>query len=69
MIMCCMNCVSAAEIGGSLGRVEDGSVRVGLPGAPGWTTTGFESRFCAQTDTDNRQARATAAKSLRSATE
>lgn len=40
MIMFCMNCVSAGECGGNVARVEGGSVRVGWPGAPGWTTTG-----------------------------
>lgn len=65
MIMCCMNCVSAAVCNGSFGRVEDGNVRVGLPGAPGWTTTGFEARFCADTGTNKKQARATEAKGLK----
>ena len=54
MIMCCMNCVSAAVCDGNFGRVDDGNVRVGLPGAPGWTTIGFVSRFCAETG-DNKQ--------------
>ena len=40
MIMFCMNCVSAGECGGNVARVEGGSVRVGWPRAPGWTTTG-----------------------------
>ena len=40
MIMFCMNRVSAGECGGNVARVEGGSVRVGWPGAPGWTTTG-----------------------------
>ena len=60
-----MNCTSAGEFGGNFGRVEEGSVRVGLPGAPGWTTIGvFGSAFCAETDSGNRQARATVAKIL-----
>jgi len=46
MIMFCMNCVSAGECGGKVARVVDGSVRVGWPGAPGWTITGVS---CAQT--------------------
>src|SRR5215469_12991480 len=42
--MPCMNCTSAGDAGGSLPLVVDGRVFVGLPGAPGWTTTGgFES--------------------------
>ena len=40
MIMFCMNCVSAGECGGNVARVVGGNVRVGCPGAPGWTTTG-----------------------------
>jgi hypothetical protein len=64
-----MNSVSAAVCGGNFGRVEDGNVRVGLPGAPGWTTIGFVSRFCAETGASNKQARATAAKNLKSVTE
>jgi len=35
-----MNCASAAEAGGSVALVVEGRVRVGFPGAPGWTTTG-----------------------------
>jgi len=46
MIMFCMNCVSAGECGGKVARVVDGNVRVGWPGAPGWTITGVS---CAQT--------------------
>jgi len=40
MIMPCMNCTSAAELGGSVALVEGGNVLVGWPGAPGWTTIG-----------------------------
>ena len=48
-----------------MARVEGGSVRVGWPGAPGWTTTGVAgSPCCAETDSDNKHARAPAAKSL-----
>src|ERR1044072_203405 len=57
MIMPCMNCTSAGEGGGSVALVEDGSVRVGSPGAPGCTTTGpEESACCAQTDNDDNAA-------------
>lgn len=49
MIIPCMNCTSAGEAGGSLTLVDDGRVRVGLPGAPGWTTTGAAGDCCAQT--------------------
>src|SRR4051812_32284661 len=39
MIMPCMNSMSFPEMGGSFALVFDGSVAVGWPGAPGWTTT------------------------------
>jgi hypothetical protein len=58
--MCCMNCTSAGEFGGSLALVEEGKVFVGFPGAPGWTTTGD---CCAKTDSANKQGRAMAAMS------
>jgi len=51
-----MNCTSARECGGNVALVEDGSFRVGWPGAPGWTTTG-DSACCAETQTDNKHAR------------
>jgi hypothetical protein len=35
-----MNSTSFCESGGSFAVVEDGSFRLGWPGAPGWTTTG-----------------------------
>src|SRR5262245_7676283 len=40
MIMPRMNSASACDAGGKVPVVEAGSFRVGLPGAPGWTTTG-----------------------------
>src|SRR5215467_2225608 len=40
MIMPCMNSTSFCESGGSFAVVEDGSFRLGWPGAPGCTTTG-----------------------------
>jgi hypothetical protein len=45
-----MNFTSAGECGGNIARVEDGSILVGWPGAPGWTTTGF----CAETGRENK---------------
>src|SRR5260370_36195156 len=39
MIMPCMNSTSACERGGSLALVDAGRVLLGLPGAPGCTTT------------------------------
>jgi len=59
-----MNCVSAGECGGSFARVDEGSVFVGCPGAPGWTTTGLRGACCAVTDSDKRQARVPAGTSL-----
>src|SRR5215213_2339707 len=51
MIIPCMNCTSAGECGGNVARVDDGSVRVRWPGAPGWTTIGAAgSDCCAETD-------------------
>jgi hypothetical protein len=59
-----MNCTSAGEIGGSLALVVEGSVRVGFPGAPGWTTTGFEVEVCcAETRKENKLASVLAAPS------
>jgi hypothetical protein len=59
-----MNCVSAAEAGGSVALVVEGRVRVGFPGAPGWTTTGVAGPVCcAQTGNENKLARALAAAS------
>src|SRR6266550_1880480 len=62
MIMPCMNRVSAVERGGSVALVDGGSVRVGWPGAPGWTTTGVAgSPVCAQTGSENNPASVLAA--------
>src|ERR1700741_2089488 len=60
MIMFCMNCVSAAECGGKVARVDAGKARVGWPGAPGWTTTGAS---CAETDSDKKHVSEAAATS------
>jgi hypothetical protein len=35
MIMPCMNSTSAGDLGGNFAVVEAGSLRLGLPGAPG----------------------------------
>src|SRR5579863_2862906 len=43
MIMPCMKSTSACERAGSVPFVEGGSVLLGLPGAPGCTTTGCEA--------------------------
>ena len=46
MIMPCMNAASAGAMGGSVAFVEEGSVLVGFPGAPGCTTTGAAASLC-----------------------
>src|SRR5258707_11375404 len=46
MIMPCMNSTSADERGGNVPFAEGGSVLVGLPGAPGCTTTGVAGADC-----------------------
>src|SRR6267142_1667294 len=47
MIMPRMNSASAGEAGGSLAIAEAGSLLLGLPGAPGWTTAGDAVSVCA----------------------
>ena len=44
--MPCMNATSACDRGGSLALVDDGSVLLGCPGAPGCTTTDFCGSLC-----------------------
>lgn len=63
MIMPCMNFTSAAEGGGSTPLVEDGSVLLGMPGAPGCTTTGFGSA-CASAEERSSGVKMTAASSV-----
>src|SRR5260370_27046523 len=46
MIMPCMNSTSAFDRGGSVPFVDGGSVLLGLPGAPGCTTTGVAGSVC-----------------------
>src|SRR5438445_5896351 len=46
MIMPCMNSTSACDRGGSVALVDGGSVLLGLPGAPGCTTTGVAESVC-----------------------
>src|SRR5258708_28063933 len=45
-IIPCMNSTSAGERGGRMARVDDGSVLLGAPGAPGCTTTGLARSVC-----------------------
>src|SRR5207302_6835617 len=46
MIMRCINSASACEKGGSMPAVAGGSVLLGLPAAPGCTTTGLAGSVC-----------------------
>jgi hypothetical protein len=46
MIMPCMNSTSAREVGGKVPCVDGGRVLLGVPGAPGCTTTGFAASVC-----------------------
>src|SRR6185312_2016859 len=48
------------ELGGSVALVDGGKVRLGLPGAPGCTTTGVGAGSCPQTDSENNPKRAVA---------
>src|SRR5258708_16030363 len=59
-----MNCTSAGEAGGNVALIVGGTVRVGFPGAPGWTTTGVAGAVCcALTRKENKLARVLAAAS------
>jgi len=51
-----MNCTFAGEVGGSVARVDGGNVRVGSPGAPGWTTTGAGGADCCAESSENNPA-------------
>lgn len=58
MIISCMNFTSAGEVGGNVALVDGVNVRVGLPGAPGCTTTGGGGSVCwAKTASENKPAR------------
>jgi len=46
MIMPCMNSTSACDRGGNLALVDGGRGLLGLPGAPGCTTTGVAGSVC-----------------------
>src|SRR6202049_2125737 len=63
MIMPCMNSTSACERGGSVGLVDGGRVVLGLPGAPGCTTTGVVGSVrCARAGKEKRPVGALAAR-------
>src|SRR6266852_6440603 len=65
MIMPCMNSTSACDRGGSVPFVDGGSVLLGLPGAPGCTTTGVAGlACCASAGTEKRPAGALTASSV-----
>src|SRR6185369_6278472 len=65
MIIPCMKSTSFGESGGNLARVDEGSVRVGWPGAPGCTTTGvLGSGSCALIGSDKRPASVTPARNF-----
>src|ERR1700733_5895738 len=66
MIMPCMNSTSACDNGGSVAFVEDDSVLLGLPGAPGCTTTGgvADSLCCARVGAQRKAVAALAARSI-----
>ena len=63
--MPCMNSTSAWDLGGSVGFVDGGSLLLGLPGAPGCTTTGVAgSVCCARAGEEKRPAGALTARSV-----
>src|SRR5271169_583458 len=65
MIIPCMKSTSACDRGGRVPFVEDGSVLLGCPGAPGCTTTGgAEPLCCARESGKNEPTRAFAAMSM-----
>src|SRR4029077_1806514 len=67
--MPCMNSTSAGDWGGRTARVDDGSVLLGAPGAPGCTTTGFAGAdCCALAAGKNEIARTLTASNARTAT-
>lgn len=43
-----MNSTSADDRGGRLALVDEGNVLLGMPGAPGCTTTGFPGEVCCE---------------------
>jgi hypothetical protein len=64
--MPCMNLTSACDRGGSVALVDEGSVLLGLPGAPGCTTTGSaESAWCARASEQKKPVETLAASSMR----
>src|SRR5215468_5417929 len=60
-----MNSTSFGEAGGSVPVVFDGSVRVGCPGAPGWTITGAVVSACCAKSAAGKNKRTAALKIIR----
>jgi hypothetical protein len=62
-----MNSTSARDGGSNVALVEDGSVLLGFPGAPGWTTTGASAGevCCARAGINNELAMKLAVNSVR----
>ena len=62
-----MNSTSACDGCSNVALVEDGSVLLGFPGAPGCTTTGVSAAgaSCARAEIDNELAKMLAAISVR----
>ncbi|HSK42780.1 MAG TPA: hypothetical protein VLA83_02715 [Candidatus Binatia bacterium] len=56
-----MNAASACERGGSCPVADAGNLLLGLPGAPGWTTTGAAGAVCARAAKQEKAAIALAA--------
>jgi len=64
--MPCMNPTSAVDRGGRTARVDEDSVLLGAPGAPGCTTTGVaESVRCAHIAEETKTAETLAASNVR----
>src|SRR5580658_9316667 len=63
--MPCMNSTSAGDRGGKVAFVDDGSVLLGAPGAPGCTTTGFAGSGCWAAAGNRKSAETPAASSAR----
>src|SRR6202041_1704979 len=66
MVMPCMNSTSACDNGGSVAFVEDGSLFLGFPGAPGCPTTGgvADSLCCARVGAQRKAVAAPTARSI-----
>ena len=58
-----MNSTSAGDRGGRMAGVDDGSVLLGAPGAPGCTTTGFAGSACCARATGEKETAETLAAS------